>query len=134
MTQESVIQFEKASIFQDDHLVLTNVDFSLAKDEFVYIIGRVGSGKSSLIKTINAELPLKTGSGTVVGFRLEEIKPKQIPLLRRKLGIVFRIKLPPTDQFAKTCTLCCMPPDGKKRRNDACIRQVLEKVDLENKG
>ena len=55
------VQFENASIFQEDHLVMSGVNFSLAKGEFVYLIGRVGSGKSSLIKTINAELPLKTG-------------------------------------------------------------------------
>ena len=136
MTQESVIQFEKASIFQDDHLVLTNVDFSLAKDEFVYIIGRVGSGKSSLIKTINAELPLKTGSGTVVGFRLEEIKPKQIPLLRRKLGIVFQDFQLLTDRSVYENLYFVLHATGWKEKDemDACIRQVLEKVDLENKG
>src|SRR4030042_5321435 len=90
MSEDIIIQFEKASIFQDDHLVLSDVNFTLAKKEFVYLIGRVGSGKSSLIKTINAELPLKTGSATIVGYSLENIKPRQIPLLRRKLGIVFQ--------------------------------------------
>ena len=61
MPEDIVIQFGNASIFQDDHLVLSGVNFTLSKNEFVYLIGRVGSGKSSLIKTINAELPLKAG-------------------------------------------------------------------------
>jgi len=83
MPEEFVIQFENASIFQDDHLVLSGVNFTLAKGEFAYLIGRVGSGKSSLIKTINAELPLKNGTAQVVGFALESMNQKQIPLLRR---------------------------------------------------
>ncbi|HJZ40206.1 MAG TPA: ATP-binding cassette domain-containing protein [Bacteroidales bacterium] len=136
MTEESVIQFENASIFQDDHLVLSNVNFSLAKDEFVYLIGRVGSGKSSLIKTINAELPLKTGSATVVGFQLEALKAKQIPLLRRKLGIVFQDFQLLTDRSVYENLHFVLHATGWKEKDeiDACIKQVLEKVDLENKG
>ena len=76
MAEDWVIQFENSSIFQDDHLVLSEVNFSLAKNEFVYLIGRVGSGKSSLIKTINAELPLKTGTAMVVGANKENIVRK----------------------------------------------------------
>lgn len=136
MIEESVIQFENASIFQDDHLVLSDVNFSLAKDEFVYLIGRVGSGKSSLIKTINAELPLKTGSATVVGFRLEALKTKQIPLLRRKLGIVFQDFQLLTDRSVYENLHFVLHATGWNNKDeiDACIRQVLEKVDLENKG
>lgn len=136
MIEESVILFENASIFQDDHLVLSDVNFSLAKDEFVYLIGRVGSGKSSLIKTINAELPLKTGSATVVGFRLEALKTKQIPLLRRKLGIVFQDFQLLTDRSVYENLHFVLHATGWNNKDeiDACIRQVLEKVDLENKG
>ena len=69
---------------------MTDVNLSVGKSEFVYVTGRVGSGKSSLIKTLNAEFPLLEGSGTVAGHQLEKIKRKEVPFLRRKLGIVFQ--------------------------------------------
>jgi cell division transport system ATP-binding protein len=90
MALDNVISLENAVIGIDDHIVLTGVNLEIGKSEFVYVIGRVGSGKTSLIKTINAELPLLEGTGTVAGFRLETIRRKEIPLLRRKLGIVFQ--------------------------------------------
>jgi len=136
MAEEYVIQFENASIFQDDHLVLSGVNFSLAKNEFLYLIGKVGSGKSSLIKTINAELPLRTGTATVVGFQLNELKPKQIPLLRRKLGIVFQDFQLLIDRSVYRNLHFVLHATGWKDQNeiDARIKQVLEKVNLENKG
>jgi cell division transport system ATP-binding protein len=136
MPEELVIQFENASIFQDDHLVLSGVNFTLTKREFVYLIGRVGSGKSSLIKTINAELPLKTGTARVVGFSLEAMTPKQIPLLRRKLGIVFQDFQLLTDRTVYDNLYFVLHATGwnDKEEADKRIRQVLEKVNLENKG
>ncbi len=136
MPEELVIQFENASIFQDDHLVLSGVNFTLTKREFVYLIGRVGSGKSSLIKTINAELPLKTGTARVVGFSLEAMTPKQIPLLRRKLGIVFQDFQLLTDRTVYDNLYFVLHATGwnDKDEADKRIRQVLEKVNLENKG
>lgn len=136
MAEDWVIQFENSSIFQDDHLVLSEVNFSLAKNEFVYLIGRVGSGKSSLIKTINAELSLKTGTAMVVGFQLNTLKPKQIPLLRRKLGIVFQDFQLLTDRSVYKNLHFVLHATGWKDQDeiDARIKQVLEKVDLENKG
>ena len=89
MLIDSVICFKDAAIYQDDHLVLSDVDIEINKHEFVYLIGKVGTGKSSLIKTINAEIPLKEGTAVVSGFNLESIERKNIPMLRRKLGIVF---------------------------------------------
>jgi cell division transport system ATP-binding protein len=136
MFENPVIQFENASIFQDDHLVLSDVNLSLDKGEFIFLIGKVGSGKSSMIKTMNAELPLKKGSAQVVGFALEDIKPKQIPLLRRKLGIVFQDFQLLIDRTVYDNLYFVLHATGwnDKEETDIRIRQVLEKVNLENKG
>ena len=136
MPEEFVIQFENASIFQDDHLVLSGMNFTLAKGEFAYLIGRVGSGKSSLIKTINAELPLKKGTAQVVGFALESMNQKQIPLLRRKLGIVFQDFQLLIDRTVYDNLYFVLHATGwnDKAEADKRILQVLEKVNLENKG
>jgi cell division transport system ATP-binding protein len=136
MPEDFVIQFENASIFQDDHLVLSDVNFTLAKGEFVYLIGRVGSGKSSLIKTINAEVPLKTGSANVVGFSLDSIKTKQVPLLRRKLGIVFQDFQLLIDRSVYENLYFVLHATGWKEKTaiDDRIKQVLQKVNLDNKG
>jgi len=85
-----MLQLQNVSIFQDKVLVLSEVNLSLKKGDFSYLIGKTGSGKSSLMKTLYGELPLKQGKGTIVGFDLENLKEKQIPFLRRKLGIVFQ--------------------------------------------
>jgi cell division transport system ATP-binding protein len=136
MSEDFVIEFSDASIFQDDHLVLSGVNFTLARGEFVYLIGRVGSGKSSLIKTINVEIPLKTGSARVVGFSLENIRPKQVPLLRRKLGIVFQDFQLLNDRSVYENLYFVLHATGWKDKAsaDTRIKQVLEKVNLENKG
>jgi len=136
MTKEIVLQFEDASIFQDDNLVLSNVNFTLAKDEFVYLIGKVGSGKSSLIKTINAELPLKKGTANVVGYSLETIKTKQVPFLRRKLGIVFQDFQLLTDRSVYDNLHFVLHATGWNDKDEINkrINEVLEKVNLQNKG
>jgi len=90
MENDYSISMVNASIFQREQLVLANVTFQVEKGAFVYLVGRVGSGKSSLIKTFNAEIPLYMGSATVEGFNLENLKDKDVPLLRRKLGVVFQ--------------------------------------------
>lgn len=136
MPEDVVISFENASIFQGDHLALSDVSFTLSKGEFVYLIGRVGSGKSSLIKTINAELPLKTGSANVVGFSLGDLRPKQVPLLRRKLGIVFQDFQLLTDRTVYDNLAFVLQATGWKDKDtlDQQINQVLSKVNLEKKG
>lgn len=85
-----IIELKNADIFQGENLILAGVNVSINDGEFVYIVGKVGSGKTSLIKTINAELPLKKGLGMVAGYNLQELKTKEVPFLRRKLGIVFQ--------------------------------------------
>ncbi|MCR9014760.1 cell division ATP-binding protein FtsE [Aquiflexum gelatinilyticum] len=88
--KDAVIEVKDACIFQGLDAVLQNVNFSIEKDEFVFLIGRTGSGKSSLLKTLYADLSLKMGQAEIVGFQLSKIKKSEVPYLRRKLGIVFQ--------------------------------------------
>lgn len=90
MPDENIIELKNADIFQRDHLVLSDITLEIKPGEFVYLIGKVGSGKSSLIKTLNAELTLEKGEGNVAGISLTELKSRDIPALRRKLGVVFQ--------------------------------------------
>lgn len=90
MVEENIIELKNADIIQRDHTVLTDINLEIKAGEFVYLIGKVGSGKSSLIKTLNVELQLEKGEGSVAGYNLAEIKTSEIPFLRRKLGVVFQ--------------------------------------------
>jgi cell division transport system ATP-binding protein len=90
MSEENIIELVNADIVQRDFMILTNINLTIKTGEFVYFIGKVGSGKSSIIKTLNAEIPLEKGEGKVAGFNLAEIKTSDIPYLRRKLGVVFQ--------------------------------------------
>ncbi len=136
MSIGDVINFESASIFQGDHLVLADVNFSIKKNEFAYLIGKVGSGKTSLIKTINSEIPLKQGVGTVCGYQIETIKRKQIPLLRRKLGIVFQDFQLLIDRTVYDNLKFVLSATGWKNKKEIKnkIIEVLTKVGLEYKG
>jgi cell division transport system ATP-binding protein len=86
----TVISLRNAKIYQQEKLILDNLDLELEEKTFAYLIGKTGSGKSSLLKTLYAELPLTEGIGSVCGFELKDLKRKQIPFLRRKIGIVFQ--------------------------------------------
>lgn len=86
----TVISIRNAKIYQQEKLILDNLDLELEEKTFAYLIGKTGSGKSSLLKTLYAELPLTEGTGSVCGFELKGLKRKQIPFLRRKIGIVFQ--------------------------------------------
>ena len=90
MSEENIIELLNAYIVQRDHVVLADINLEIKTGEFVYLIGKVGSGKSSIIKTLNAELPLEKGEGKVAEFNLKELKTSEIPFLRRKLGVVFQ--------------------------------------------
>ncbi|SFH12659.1 cell division ATP-binding protein FtsE [Pontibacter chinhatensis] len=85
-----VVSLRDVTIYQDVQTVLSNVNFDVEKGEFVYLVGRTGSGKSSLLKTLYADLPLQTGNAAVAEFQLGKLRRKQIPFLRRKLGIIFQ--------------------------------------------
>jgi len=90
VTVENVIEIHKGKIYQQDHLVLYDVDFELKKGEFVFLIGKTGSGKSSLLKALYGEANLADGTGRVADFDLRKLKRKQVPFLRRRIGIVFQ--------------------------------------------
>lgn len=87
---DPVVHVKGVSVFHDHNTILGDISFDIQKGEFVYMVGRTGSGKSSLLKTLYADLPLRLGEMKVVGFDIRVIKPGQVPLLRRKLGIIFQ--------------------------------------------
>ena len=90
ISSDPVVLVKDASIYQEDKSILQNLNFEIEKGEFVFLIGRTGSGKSSLLKTLYADLPLRIGEIAVAGHSLKDIKHKNIPFLRRKLGIIFQ--------------------------------------------
>ena len=87
---KTIISLKEAKIYQKDHLVLSQVSFDLYSGDFIYLIGKTGSGKSSLLKTLYGDLILQEGSGEVVGYDLNHLKEKEIPFLRRGIGVVFQ--------------------------------------------
>ncbi|HOK26583.1 MAG TPA: ATP-binding cassette domain-containing protein [Bacteroidales bacterium] len=133
---DTIIEFRNCNIWQQDHLVLTDVNFSVKRNEFMYLIGRVGSGKTSLIKTINAQLPLKEGEAFVAGYNLKKLRRKDIPYLRRRLGIVFQDFQLLTDRNVHDNLEFVLRATGWKNKNDieTRIAEVLEKVGLGLKG
>ncbi len=136
MSLDSIISFEHVNIKVKDHLVLSDVNLTVNKSEFVYLIGKVGSGKTSLIKTMNAEYPLNEGFATVSGYQLEKIKRKDVPKLRRKLGIVFQDFQLLTDRSIHKNLEFVLKATGWKNKaeiNDRIV-EVLEKVNLGYKG
>lgn len=136
MALDNIVEFHNASIFIKDHLVLSNVSFSVKKGELIYLIGKVGSGKTSLIKTMNAEIPLREGNIMVCGFQLKNITKKEIPLLRRKMGIVFQDFQLLTDRTINENLEFVLKATGwnKKAEMEIRIGEVLEKVGLGYKG
>ena len=136
MQTDTIIELIDCNIWQQDHLVLTDVNLKIRKGEFVYLVGKVGSGKTSLIKTLNAQLPLKEGSGIVAGFNLAAIKQREIPYLRRKIGIVFQDFQLLIDRSVHDNLEFVLRATGWKDRNDieARISEVLDKVGLNLKG
>jgi cell division transport system ATP-binding protein len=136
MSLDTIIEFSGAIISQKDHLVLSDVSFKVDRGEFVYLIGRVGSGKSSLIKVMNAEIPLQQGFASVAGYELSKIKKRQIPYLRRKLGIVFQDFQLLTDRDVYHNLMFVLKATGWKNKTEIeqRINDVLEKTDLSKKG
>jgi cell division transport system ATP-binding protein len=131
-----IIELTNCSIWQQNHLVLSNVNLRIGKGEFLYLVGRVGSGKSSLIKTLNAQIPLKEGTGLIAGYDLSKIKKKEVPYLRRKIGIVFQDFQLLTDRSVNENLEFVLKATGWKNRTeiDTRIGEVLEKVGLGLKG
>ncbi len=135
MNTDEVIYLENADIFQDKNLILKQVNMRVHKGEFVYIIGKTGSGKSSLLKTLYGELKLEIGKGMIAEFDLAKLKRSQIPKLRRKLGIIFQDFQLLTDRNVKDNLLFVLKATGWKNKFEMSKRasEVLQKVGLENK-
>jgi cell division transport system ATP-binding protein len=132
MPIETVIHLQDASIFQQSNEVLSNVELSISRGEFVYLVGKTASGKSSLIKTLTGELPLIKGTGRVCGFMLDKLKEKQLPYLRRNTGIVFQDFQLLTDRNVYDNLVFVLKATGwaKKIEINARISEVLGKVGL----
>lgn len=127
-----LIQFNDATIFQDERPVVGNLTVEIKKGEFVYLLGKTGSGKSSFLKTLYGDLPLKHGSGTVCGFNLVGLKSREIPFLRRKLGIVFQDFQLLTDRSVYDNLKFVMRATGwnDEKKIKERIEDVLQKVNL----
>jgi cell division transport system ATP-binding protein len=136
MTGDRIIELDKISVYQHENLILANVTLLISKGEFLYLIGKTGSGKSSLLKTIYAELPLHTGAAQVAGYDLSSLRRKEIPYLRRKLGIVFQDFQLLMDRSVNENILFVMRATGWKDKKEMNKRllEVLAKVNLGNKG
>lgn len=131
-----IISLENARLSQQDNLILSEVNLSINKGEFVYVIGKTGSGKSTLLKTLYGELKLNYGTGKVAGFKLESLKPRKRPYLRRKLGIIFQDFQLLTDRSVNDNLLFVMKATGWKDKKGMTeqVQRVLERVELGTKG
>lgn len=133
---DHVIELKGANIYQDKTLILSDVSIQIDKGQFFYLVGHTGSGKSSLLKTLYADLPLNEGSGTVAGFKLKKLKRSKVPFLRRKLGIVFQdFQLLP-DRTVADNMIFVMKATGWDKKQEMADRVtfLLEKVGLSDKG
>lgn len=132
----SVVSLQHVPVFQAKHLVLSHVNLEIEKGEFVYLIGKTGSGKSSLLKLLYGDLELTEGKAEVAGFPLHQLQPGQVPYLRRKLGIVFQDFQLLTDRSVQSNLLFVLQATGWKDKSgmQARIQDVLDKVGLGTKG
>jgi len=133
---QNVLYLKDASIYQQDNLILSDVNIHIDKGEFVYLIGKTGSGKSSFMKTLYADLPLKVGKGNIVGYDLGGLKEKDIPFLRRNLGVVFQdFQLLPDRNIQANLAFVLKATGWKDKSSmEQRIEQVLNKVDMQSKA
>lgn len=134
--QETIIELRHANIYQGNNLVLQDVNLHVNRGEFVYLVGKTGTGKSSLLKTLYGDLPLKEGDGSVVGFDLNKMDWKKVPFLRRNLGVVFQDFQLLTDRNVNDNLKFVLRATGWKDEKlmDEKIVDVLDKVGLKAKG
>ncbi len=133
---EKIIEYKKVELLRKEHVVLKNVDFALGEGEFTYLIGRVGSGKSTLMKSMYAEIPLESGDARVFEYDLAGMRRKDIPMLRRNIGIVFQDFQLLTDRSIYDNLFFVLKATGWKVKADmtARIEEVLNEVGMANKS
>lgn len=133
---DTILKLQDVAIFQNENLILNNITLEVKKGEFVYVIGKTGSGKSSFMKTLYGDLPLREGYGTVVDFSLKTLEEKDIPFLRRKLGIVFQDFKLLSDRNINNNLKFVLKATGwtDPSKMDAKIEEVLDKVGMKTKG
>lgn len=131
-----ILELNKASIYQRENLILSEVNVSINKGEFVYLIGKTGTGKSSFMKTLYGDLPLRDGIGNIVDYDLRKLKDKEVPHLRRKLGVVFQdFKLLNDRNVHENLKFVLKATGWKdKTKMEHKIDEVLQKVDMKTKS
>lgn len=134
--QETVVSIRNANIYQGTTLILKDVSFTVNRGEFIYLVGKTGTGKSSLLKTLYGELTLNEGDATVAGFNLKEMDWKKVPFLRRNLGVVFQDFQLLTDRNVHENLRFVLRATGWKDEKlmEEKIHDVLDKVGLKSKG
>ena len=133
---QSIIELKNVNIYQSNSLILGDVNISIDKAEFVYLVGKTGTGKSSLLKTLYGDLELTEGEGWVVGYNLRQLNWKKVPFLRRNLGVVFQDFQLLTDRNVNDNLKFVLKATGWKDEKlmDEKIADVLDKVGLKSKG
>jgi cell division transport system ATP-binding protein len=133
---EKIVELKNVNIYQGKSLVLQDVNLNINKGEFVYLVGKTGTGKSSLLKTLYGDLPLKNGEGIVAGYNLKEMDWKKVPFLRRNLGVVFQDFQLLTDRDVSENLKFVLKATGWKddKLMNEKIADVLDKVGLKSKG
>ena len=133
---EQIVELRNANIYQGESLILQEVSIAVGRGEFVYLVGKTGTGKSSLLKTLYGDLTLREGEGSVVGYNLKSLDWKKVPYLRRNLGVVFQEFQLLTDRNVNGNLKFVLKATGWKdeRLMDEKIADVLDKVGLKTKG